>query len=84
MEFDTEPKIFTNVIICSLANFRKLSTKYRNKRVLPDENCPDTWFYYITRLGKVRNYDMLTGMLYDHCIGELSSMMLLTKYSVKV
>lgn len=84
MDFNQEADIFRNIIICSYANCRKLTAKFPNKKVMPDAHCPDTWFYYINRDGKVRNYDTLTGMLYDQCIGDFNSVMMLTKYSVKL
>lgn len=82
MIFDQEARIFKNVIICSYSTYRKLKKQFPNKEILPDAHCPNSWFYYINQTGQVRHYDALTGILYDHCIGELTSVMIKTRYAV--
>lgn len=82
MDFEQDANIFRNVVICSYKNYRGLAVKYLNKKILPDAHCPDTWFYYINRDGKVRHYDTITGSLYDMCIGDFGSVMIKTRFAV--
>lgn len=72
-----------NSVICSYKNAGKLVKRYPNKMVLADKACPDRFFYYVTRFGQVRHYDIRTGSLLDFCQGAISAVYVHTGYKVR-